>query len=336
MPWHLHASVTLFESVMFRIEGNFAKSNDSLRHILDQNHDGSRYDNAVKGRLHISLIENKIHLYDKNVSSDMYRWEGIQPLSTFEIEVTRRLQGTAAKYFHSIGDFQTARASLEQHLWLNSTQPIRLNTRLLIVSRLAEIHCELHEPEQAVKAVRSEIDNIQPPNRKGRPFRRLLLVLVDASLELGRADIARETLRELASIEPPELDDLNDQFLHMRRVLLVARASHTTLQFEEAIQCWEHARQRMQSLSIFQSRHKWTAVVIHLSLAHCYLEMGDETRTREAWDIAVEMSRTERCEYVIPVLSSIWLQKVATAIHAKAGWPFRLMRPGGKSDITWP
>ncbi|KPM38851.1 hypothetical protein AK830_g7692 [Neonectria ditissima] len=336
MPNYLHASMALYESIIYRLSGNLDKSDAKIHSFLSQTHQPlTHYDNALRGRLHISHIENKIHRYDNDVASHMYGWEGLHPLSTFEIEVTRRLQGTAARFFQSIGDFPTAQASLEQHLWLNSTTPIRPNTRVLIVSKLAEINCEQLNWAKAVEVLQPELESRAEDEKKGRPFRRLLLALLEANIGQGNLDATGPILGKLAEIEPPELDDINDQVLHMRRLIAAARTVHDRLEFAAALQMWKFALQMMEQLSIFRSRHRWTAVVIHLSIAHAQLSLGDEEGGAQSWATAVDMSRSERCEYVIPGLATVWLQKIVSSIHQTRGWPFRMMLPGGKPDITW-
>ncbi|KAH6949281.1 hypothetical protein DER45DRAFT_580998 [Fusarium avenaceum] len=334
MSYYFQASVTLFDSIISRIDGKFEKSEALIVEFLAVDNEGdTRSDNALRGRLHISNIENKIHRYEKDVASTIYNWKGIHPLSTFEIEVTRRLQGVAAKYFHSIGDFKTTRASLEQHLWLNSTIPIRQNTRLLIVTRLAEIHCELHEYEKALQIIQVELDGMTA--RKGRPFRRMIMAMAEGYIGLGRVDEATSILQELMSVEPPELDDLNDQVLRMRRLILSARIQHERLNFTEALQAWQIAGQTMETLSIFKARHGWTAAIIQLSMAHAQIALGHSENARRSWDAAVEVSMKERFEYVFPVLATTWLQKIVGEIYQAKCWPLRVMLPGGKSDLTW-
>lgn len=336
MPFYFHASVALFESIMLRLEGSFDKSNCLIREFLVRNQTmNTPCDNALRGRLHISWIENKIHQYDSDVSSVMYDWKGILPLSTFESEVTRRLQGTAAKYFHSVGDFRTARASLEQHLSLASTQPIRQNTRLLITTKLAEIHCEIGEHYRAQQLARPELDNASESQRKSRPFRRLSMVSVEADMGQGRLEDAGTTLQHLALVEPPELDDLNDQVLHIRRLILLSRKAHVEERLDEAMQCWRLTLGKTEQLSIFSSRHPWTEAVIHLSMAHAQLGLGDVEGARHSWAQGLEISRSERCEYVIPMLATTWVPKIVGEVHQKQGWPFRMMLPGGRPDVTW-
>ncbi|ENH71784.1 hypothetical protein FOC1_g10004031 [Fusarium oxysporum f. sp. cubense race 1] len=334
MSFYYQASVTLFDSIISRIDGNFQRSEALIVDFLAADHEGNtRSDNALRGRLHISNIENKIHRYDKEVASTIYNWEGIHPLSTFEIEVTRRLQGVAAKFFHSIGDFKTTRASLEQHLWLNSTMPIRPNTRLLIVTRLAEIHCELHEYEKALEIIQVELDGMTA--RKGRPFRRLSMARAEGYIGLGRLDDATTVLQELISVEPPELDDLNDQVLRVRRLILSARIHHEGNNFPEALQHWQLTGQMIDRLGIFKSRHGWILAIVHLSMAHAHIALGNEELARQAWNAGVEIAMRERFEYVFPVLATTWLHKIVGEIHEVKGWPLRVMLPGGKSDLTW-
>lgn len=335
MPFYYQASVTLFDSIISGKDGNFENSNAIINEFLssEQYEANTRSDNALRGRLHISSIENKIHRYDTDVATTIYNWKGIHPLSTFEIEVTRRLQGVAAKFFHSIGDFKTTRASLEQHLWLNSTMPIRHNTKLLIVTRLAEIHCELHEYDKALQIINVELETMSV--KKGRPFRRLSMAMAEAYIGLGQFNDATSVLEELITVEPPELDDLNDQVLKMRRLILSARIQHERCNFVDALMLWNQTGQVMQDLSTFNSRHGWIAAIIQLSIAHAQIALGNSEGGREAWDAAVEVAMRERFEFVFPVLATTWLQKIVGEIYQAKGWPLRIMMPGGKSDLTW-
>ncbi|KAH6891478.1 hypothetical protein B0T10DRAFT_313383 [Thelonectria olida] len=336
MAYYFHASITLFESILFRLDGSLAKSISKIEDFLAQSpHATTRLDNALRGRLHISLLETKIQHYDNDIPSVIYAWEGKHPLSTLEIEVTRRLQGAASRFFQSIGDFTTARASLEEHLWLNSAKPIRHNTRLLIVGRLAEIYCELHEYQKATDLLQPEFDSTPETEKKGRPYRRLLLASVEANIGQEKLDAAESTLGVLADIEPPALHDMNDQTLHMRRIIATARTVHEQLRYEDALRLWRAALQTMEQLEIFASKHPWTAALIYLSMAHAQLTLGDTDGGKQSWATAVDMSRSIRCEYVVPVVANTWLRKIVGAIHQLHGWPFRMMLPGGKPDVIW-
>ncbi|KAL7759098.1 hypothetical protein ACKLNR_011525 [Fusarium oxysporum f. sp. zingiberi] len=102
MPYYLHASVVLFRSILHRVDGELAKSEAHIRDFLWRGpRPTTRRDHALEGRLHISQMENKIKCYDTDVPSFAYKWEAKQPLSTLDMEVTFRLQSTAARYFQS-------------------------------------------------------------------------------------------------------------------------------------------------------------------------------------------------------------------------------------------
>jgi hypothetical protein len=161
------------------------------------------------------------------------------------------------------------------------------------------------------------------------------MAMGEAYIGLGQYDDAKSVLEALVKVEPPELDDLNDQVLRMRRLILSARIQH---QFEDhmgALMLWNQAGQQMQDLSTFHSRHGWIAAIIQLSIAHARISLGDDEGARGAWDAAVEVAMRERFEFVFPVLATTWLQKIVGEIYQAKGWPLRIMMPGGKSDLTW-
>ena len=91
----------------------------------------------------------------------------------------------------------------------------------------------------------------------------------------------------------------------------------------------------METLSTFNSRHGWVAAIIHLSIAHAKIALGDDDGGRISWDAAVEVAMRERFEFVFPILATIWLERIVGEIYAAKGWPLRIMMPGGKSDLTW-
>jgi tetratricopeptide (TPR) repeat protein len=344
MPYHLHASVVLFRSILDRLDGDLGKSKARIGDFLTRNpqRPTTRRDHALRGRLHISQLENKIKSYDDDVPLSIYRWEAAQPLSHLDIEITSRLQGVAARFFQSVGDFAAARASLEQFLTLYTTNPIRVNTRRLIVGRLADIYCEMQEYPKVVEILQPELDAVDnAADRRRRPFRRLLLASVEANIGLGRLDEAEALLKELqpddsVMQQPPELHDIHDQQLHMRRLLASARIAHTRRDYHSAVARWKFAREEVERMYTLQSGGGFTAATIHLSLAHAELLSEDVHAARHSWSAGMEILRSEKCEFWIPIVPTVWLQSIVTEVYELQGWPFRMMLPGGKPDVTWP
>ncbi|KAH7311540.1 hypothetical protein B0I35DRAFT_357406 [Stachybotrys elegans] len=335
MPYHLHASVVLFRSILHRINGELAMSEAE---ILDFHLRGpqpvTRLDHAIQGRLHISQVENKTRSYHKDVSSFIYKWEAAQPLSSLDIEVTSRLQSAAARYFQFIGDFVAARASLEQFLSLHAAIPIRDNTRRLLVGRLADVYCEMKEFTRAVEILQLELDKIGESDRPRRPFRRLILALAEANIGLGKLDFAESVLKDLEDTIPPELDDTHDQQLHMRRLFTMARIVHLRHDFTNAILRWEFALKEVKSMRTLKGTSGFTAAMIYLSMAHAQLSVNNLESAWQAWDNGVRILESEQCEFWIPTVPTIWLQRIAAEVYESQGWTFDMKLPGGISHGT--
>lgn len=320
MPYYLHASVILFQSILYRIDGQYVKAEAQIRDFVWRGpQPATRRDHALHGRLHISQIENKIKCSDNDVPSSIYKWEAEQPLSTLDVEVTFRLQSTAARFFQSVGDFNAAMASLEQFLSLNTANPIRQNSRRLIVGRLADMYCEIEEYTKAADIVKLELDSMDEQGRQRRPFRRLLLALTEANIGLDRLEAAEEVLKEVEGAVPSELEDLFDQQLH-----------------KDAVARWRLALQEIENMYTLKAKSGFTAALIYLSMSHAQLVTGDREGGRHSWATGVEILRSERCEFWIPVVPSTWLQRIAREVNELQGWSLRMMMPGGRPDVTWP
>ncbi|PCD25328.1 hypothetical protein AU210_014435 [Fusarium oxysporum f. sp. radicis-cucumerinum] len=335
MPYYLHASVVLFRSVLHRVDGELAKSEAHIRDFLWRGpRPTTRRDHALEGRLHISQMENKIKCYDTDVPSFAYKWEAKQPLSTLDMEVTFRLQSTAARYFQSIGDFDAARASLEQFLSLGRIKPIPANSRRVLLSRLADVYCEMGEYLKAIEILEPELDLINTCDRMRRGFRRLILALVEANIGLKRLETADSAIQELLGDLPPCQADINDQQLHIRMLLASARIVHLRSDPCEAMLRWTLALQQVSHMHALGSSRGFIAAVCHLSLAHAQVSISDKYEAHRSWTTGLRILASEKCEFWIPVVPTVWIPRVAADIYHSQGWPFRMMLPGGKPDVT--
>ncbi|KAM0081560.1 major facilitator superfamily [Fusarium odoratissimum] len=284
MPYYLHASVVLFRSILHRVDGELAKSEAHIRDFLWRGpRPTTRRDHALEGRLHISQMENKIKCYDNDVPSFAYKWKAKQPLSTLDMEVTFRLQSTAARYFQSIGDFDAARASLEQFLSLGRIKPIPENSHRVLLGRLADMYCEMGEYLKAIVILEPELERINTCDRMRRGFRRLILALVEANIGLKQLDAAESTLEELLSDPPPCPDDINDRQLHIRTLIASARIAHIRGDPGEAILRWTLALAQVSHMHALGSSRGFIAAVCHLSLAHAQLSTGEKDEAHSSW-----------------------------------------------------
>ncbi|KAG5750215.1 hypothetical protein H9Q72_006739 [Fusarium xylarioides] len=335
MPYYLHASVVLFRSIIHRVDGELAKSEAHIRDFLWRGpRPSTRRDHALEGRLHISQMENKIKCYNTDVPSFAYKWEAQQPLSTLDMEVTFRLQSTAARYFQSIGDFDAARASLEQFLSLGRIKPIPINSCRVLLGRLSDVYCEMGEYVKAMEMLKPELEHINPSDRIRRGFRRLILALVEANIGLKQLDAAESALNDLLSDLPPCQDDINDQQLQIRALLASARIAHMRVDSGEAMRRWKYALEQVSHMHALGSSGGFIAAVCHLCLAHAQLLIGEIDEAQRSWTTGLKILACEKCEFWIPVVPTAWLQRIAADIYHSQGWPFRMMLPGGKPDVT--
>lgn len=339
MPYYLHATVVLFRSVLYRNDGEFTKSEAHIRDFVWRGpRPVTRRDHSLHGRLHISQMENKIKCTDDDVSLLIYEWKAELPLSTLDTEVTFRLQSTAARFFQSIGNFAAARASLEQTLSLDMTKPLRGNTRRLLVSRLADMYCEMQEYSKAAEILRPELSSSNKPELSRRAYPRLLLSSAEFNIGLGNFDAAELLLRELETqhATPIGIDTLFDQQLHMRAVLAVARIAHFRSDKNVAVTRWRYALQEIQRMHALKAEAGFTAATIHLSLAHAQLAAGDAVGASASWAAGSDILKTETCEFWLPIVPTVWLKKVTREVYEAQGWTFRMMLPGAKPDATTP
>lgn len=337
MPYYLQASVVLFQSILYRLDGDYVKSEGQIRNFMWRGpRPVTRRDHALEGRLHISQIENKIKCYDNDVPSFIYKWTAELPLSSLDVEVTFRLQSTAARFFQSIGDFAAARASLEQFVTLNAAKPIRSISRRMLIGRLADMYCEMREYTKALEVLQLEFDRVDAPGRLRRDFRRLLLSAAEANIGLGRLDAARPMLQEVQDKEPSVMDNMHDQHLHMRRVLADARIVHLGPDRHEAVRQWRIALRKVAGMNILESTDGFTAALIYLSLAHAQLTTGDRDGGRQSWETGSEILKHKKCEFWIINVPTVWMQKIAEEVHELEGWSLRMILPHGVQPITLP
>ena len=332
-PNHLRASVALFQSIIHRLDGDFAGSDLKIQHCQSIR-SAMRRDHALMGRLHLSRVENMIQRHDRDITALIYDWEPLHPPSHLEADTNRRLLLTTAKFFQSVGRFSVARDSLENCLALTSQRLLSTRSQPLIVSRLADIYCELEEWERARAVVEPEIDGLSRQGKCGRSLRRLILALVEVDIGQGRLGIAEKSLEEVIHPQITAELDINDQLLRVRALIARARIPHYHCLYSEALARWGVALHEVQQHSSFKHGRGFTTAVIYLSMAHAQLRNGDKRGGRQSWESAVDILRGEKSDYWIPVVATKWLSGIVSDIHCIEGLSVRIMTPEGSESVT--
>lgn len=294
----------------------------------------TRREHALVGRFHLSRIENMIQRLDRNITAVIYSWEPLRPPSPFEADTNRRLLLTTAKFFQSVGRFSIARDSLQNCLALSPHLLTSTKSRPLVVSRLADIYCELGEHARARAIVEPEINSMRQQGKRGRQLRRLILALVEVDIGQSRLKTAEELLEEAIDLETDAGLDINDQLLRVRALTARARIPHYQCQYSKALGRWRQVLHEVQQHSSFKHGRGFTTALIYLSMAHAQLSIGDKQGGRWSWESAMDIVRNEKCDYWIPVVATKWLSEISRGIMCLEGLPVRILTPEGL-ELTW-
>lgn len=327
MPNHLHASVALLQSIVCRLDGNFDASDCKIQEYYGKRlHCTTRRDHALMGRLHLSQVENLIQRHNHGIARVIFNWVPSQPSSPLEINTNRRLLVTTAKFFQSVGMFGVARDSLQSCLYMLETQqPLTRKSEPLVVSRLADILCELREFEKAHEVATAEMKIVKKNGNNGRPLNRLLLACIEADIGRGRFELAEKSLYEIMNTMASTGLDINDQLLRVRALMAYARIPHFQSHFSKALERWTVTLHEIPQHSSFKHGRGFTTSIIHLSIAHLHLILGDRESGRRSYELAIGILRTEPRDFWIPVVATTWLSGLIEEINRMENWPVQII-----------
>ena len=123
----------------------------------------------------------------------------------------------------------------------------------------------------------------------------------------------------------------------MRRLLAVARIAHMKPDNpHRAVLGWRACLQEVEHMHTFKAKGGFITAMIYLSLAHAQLGAGNQEEAWSSWVTGTEILKREKCEFWIPIVPTMWLQKIATEVHELQGWSLRMMLPGGNADFAYP
>jgi hypothetical protein len=72
-----------------------------------------------------------------------------------------------------------------------------------------------------------------------------------------------------------DVQDINDELLHMRMLIAYDRVLHSELDFDEALRRWHNALEAIRQPSNFKCGELVLTAVIHLSIAQAHIHMGN-------------------------------------------------------------
>ncbi|KAK5626683.1 hypothetical protein RRF57_002398 [Xylaria bambusicola] len=267
-----------------------------------------------------------IQRHEHGITRDIFDWAPSQPSSPLELNTNRRLLITTAKFFQSAGAFEVARDSLQSCLYMLETQQsLTRKSEPLVVSRLADILCELREFEKAHEVATAEMNIVRKYGKGGRPLNRLLLACIEADIGHGRFELAEKSLYKIISTMASTGLDINNQLLRVRALMAYARIPHYQSHFSKALERWTRTLHEIPQHSSFKDGRGFTTSIIHLSIAHLHLMLGDRESGRQSYELAIGILRTEPRDFWIPVVATRWLSGLIEEIHRMENWPIQII-----------
>ncbi len=158
--------------------------------------------------------------------------------------------------------------------------------RIQVLCSLTDAYCDLGLPKKAYAILAPEIETERTKARRGKPFRRLLVSEIDASLGQSLYSDAARTIQEVMSIFSNLSNlDVSDELLHVQALVASARIAYYESQFSEAIKRWGIALDHVQRYGSFVGEG-FTYAVIHLSICLAHLESNNITNGWESFQRA--------------------------------------------------
>lgn len=322
---YLNAWLAYRESSVMRMSGKAKESETALyRFLRDAAAPGgreselSRRYNAQRGELIISFSENLIREGKLvEAKAELTEWKPLDMAPSSLENITLRARDiTLGKILRFQGLFREALTQLDAILqgcllddYFEGTGWYRV-----LLSEVADLHCELGQPVEAEKLLLQEL---APMREKGTQDiatgRRLRMSLSECYLQQNMFARAEDLLLELqrafsSSGEP----DYNAQFNNFRIWISLARKFHKQSEWEQALSCWKHALSALERLKMDGGSN---AGLVRCSIAHALFMTGSETDGVHILAEARQNMESEARIYWIPIFNSQWYEYITKAMQ---------------------
>lgn len=289
---------------MLRSQGRISDSERVITEFLDsEGLDLNQESHLFLGLLHLSQANNHTYRFDFcRAREETRKWSpSSDNLSDSELRLLSDQLCCNGRNLRGEGRFNEARRCFEGCL---ATRGLSRSKRVLIISHLSDIYCELDHMQRNVcqlklqsahlkkgrEVLQREIDRMRASANPSKGLRRLLLSLVEIEIREGRLERAECLTSELLGIynrvaEP----DVNDRVRHVRTLIARARIS----QLDEAEKHWHAALLQNRAYNPLEEE-VFTCGVIYLFISFVRLQLGDIDGSRATFKNAGEVTRKKR------------------------------------------
>lgn len=334
---HLQAEAVYRWSVLFRLKGDIASSNQLLEEFLDRTDMAIRLKtHHVVGQLHLSRATNfayKFEFYLANKEARM--WTPLNSdITEKSFDVMWNQIYSAGKILRGQGQFEFACELYHKCL---ETPSLRDSKKHLVLSHLVDTYVEIHHLRRnagnlldtASGMIRTEIERLRLHQPRSKGFRRLLLSLSEVEIRRNQLVAAECLLREVFSIYETLVEpDIVDRLGHIRASIALARISP----LGEAEFYW------LSALGLGRKYYPleeevFIVAIIHLFLCITHLQLKDFQRGRAAFDYAARICLTNSPQYLIPGAGTYLFEEAKDRIQSLAGWRLPRHEWSSKDDL---
>ena len=296
------------QSVLLRLSKNISGSQRVIQEFLDQPQiQPNPKLHSLLGLLHLSRAENLAYNFDyQKVYLEAQEWGPGDNPSSLQLYMLRTKLKVLGQSYKGDGLFEDAKSAFKG--CLQAMKPGD-SSRFLIKSNLADVYCELnylqHKElvtpdaaylDEAETIVRPEVERLRASGGRSRPFRRLLLSLIEIEIIRGRYDVVESLIKELLTIYNMFTEhNINDQVGHVRALIAwvrVSMPSQTVARWRAALDCNKIYNPSKEDV--------FTCGVIYLFISLSYFNNDDVDRSWATFSRATEIIGRKKPQFLIP------------------------------------
>jgi tetratricopeptide (TPR) repeat protein len=334
LPRYLHGLVALQKSTLYRLQSKPEKSEEVIRQYFhntaadpQMSADDRERQAVVEDSLRRSHLENLMQQERYSLALQEAGVWNFAPRCHMGRLLHPSVSITMGKIFIVHGLHASARGCFEETLF--GGVEVKGDLRVNLLSRLADVYCDLMQPNRALTLLDAEIKVYNKQHRPYRKIQRLLLALVDAYLAAGHYSDALSTLCDSRLDFRKENKDMTDQFMHVRCQFARARVHCCISRYEHGYREWDAALALVKKYPDFED-DGFAAGICHFSMAWASVELGGWDAGYVAYLEAKGFLEKSPPNYWLPTIQTTWFPYVSRQVHRKTGWA--IQQPLAKID----
>ena len=323
----LSAILACRESSLLRMSGDVEKSERRLKQFEqaqaltedDTTKITTARGNAQRAELIVSFAENLISQQKfQDAIALLKRWEPMHPPapSTLEGIVLRARDITLGKVLRYQGHFNDALELFEAALNKSLTDDFFEGSGWyrVMLSNLAELYCELGQPEKGEKLLQKELEPmIRNQTHDIATGRRLRLSLAVTFIQMAKFETGKTILLQLEDLYHQDCFAAFTTKIYLFQVYVgMAQIHHCQSNWNEALKYWRLALTSAHDLASVKS---WDIGLLQISIAYILHQNGESSQSHTLMVQAKRNLQSESRKYWIAGFNSTWYDYIERSMN---------------------